>query len=93
MPSDDWTDSEDEDSSGKEGDEKIKMLEKKLASVRQSFADYRAMVTEKLGLTKTLGDGILDSSSRRERDDDTHYFKSYEENGMLLDMVCKMSCR
>lgn len=82
MPSDDWTDSEGVDLSGNEEDAKIKILEKKLTSVRQNFADYRAMVTEKICSTYNLDDNDHDISVKTERDDDTHYFESYEANGM-----------
>jgi len=37
------------------------------------------MVTEKLGLDDKNGD----TTSKPARDDDTHYFESYEANGML----------
>ena len=42
------------------------------------------MVTEKLGLANNLDDNNVDTSSKPKRDDDTHYFESYEANGMWI---------
>jgi len=56
-----------------------------LALAHQSLGDYRALVAEKLNLTKAV-ESIDDSPPDREaipaRDDDTHYFESYGANGM-----------
>jgi protein arginine N-methyltransferase 3 len=58
-------------------------LERKLALVKQEFADYRSLISQKLNAT--LLDGIADLGSNHvptpARDDDTHYFESYGENG------------
>ncbi|KAG6829437.1 hypothetical protein H0H87_011392 [Tephrocybe sp. NHM501043] len=69
---------------------RIKTLERKLALAKQNFVDYRALVSKKLGLA-----GSLDSPSQPgpsqtialERDDDTHYFKSYGENDIHAVMI------
>ncbi|KAG6914799.1 hypothetical protein DXG01_015230 [Tephrocybe rancida] len=83
---DDWSDSDEDDTAAANPVRRIKTLERKLALARQNFVDYRALVTKKLALA-----GSLDTSSEPgpsqaaapARDDDTHYFKSYGENGML----------
>lgn len=81
-----WSDSDaEEDTSDTDPARKIKILEKKLALAHQSLGDYRALVAEKLNLTKAV-ESIDDSPPNREalpaRDDDTHYFESYGANGM-----------
>ncbi|KAF9046251.1 protein arginine N-methyltransferase [Panaeolus papilionaceus] len=86
--SDDWSDSEDEDAVSRDPSRKIKALEKKLALAQQSLADYRALVTEKLDLTRAINE-VKESSEEAapSRDDDTHYFDSYAQNDIHAIMI------
>jgi protein arginine N-methyltransferase 3 len=61
---------------------RIRALEKRLADAKQDLADYREFVGERLNLSH-LTDATDDSSSiaALPRDDDSHYFESYNENG------------
>jgi protein arginine N-methyltransferase 3 len=55
----------------------------KLARVKQDFVDYRSLISQKLDLANLL-DATADPESNHAspaRDDDTHYFQSYGENG------------
>jgi len=89
--SEDWSDSDEDelDDANTDPNRKIKVLEKKLALARQSLGDYRALVAEKLDITKqvenlTLEEGPSDTVDVPKRDDDTHYFESYGANGMFV---------
>ncbi|KIM43061.1 hypothetical protein M413DRAFT_443870 [Hebeloma cylindrosporum] len=89
--SDNWSDSDvEEDPSDADPTRKIKALEKKLALAHQSLGDYRALVAEKLNLTKAV-ESIDDSPPDREalpaRDDDSHYFESYGANDIHAIMI------
>lgn len=84
----DWTDSdeeeEEEDFNSMDPTRKVKVLEKKLALAKQSLDDYRALVAEKLNVSKEVAspeDLSSNVGSSSERDDDTHYFESYGSNG------------
>jgi protein arginine N-methyltransferase 3 len=61
---------------------RIRALEKRLADAKQDLADYRAFVGERLDLS-LLTEAIDDATSGPvpPRDDDSHYFESYGENG------------
>lgn len=61
---------------------RIRALEKRLADAKQDLVDYRKFVGERLNLSH-LADATDDSSSSAAlpRDDDSHYFQSYNENG------------
>ena len=61
---------------------RIRALEKRLADAKQDLADYRTFVGERLNLSH-LTEATDDSSSGSmlPRDDDSHYFDSYNENG------------
>ncbi len=99
---DDWSDSEDEaatapDSSSQTLDlekatKRIKLLEKKLQQAKQEFVDYRKFVGNRLnlaGLAEALKEHPEASSTHVSaplRDDDSHYFQSYGENGTYLKM-------
>lgn len=50
----------------------------KLAAVKQDFADYRSLISQKLDATIDLGSNDAYGPAR---DNDTHYFQSYGENG------------
>jgi type I protein arginine methyltransferase len=67
---------------------RIRQLEEKVRRNRQEFADYRRLVSEQLNLAslaESLRDHVSPSSSKNtivpSRDDDSHYFQSYGENG------------
>lgn len=66
---------------------RIAALERKLVQAQQNLADYRSFVGERLdtsGFAQTLaseGQGPLDAPAR---DDDSHYFESYGENGKQI---------
>ncbi|KAH9480672.1 Ribosomal protein arginine N-methyltransferase rmt3 [Psilocybe cubensis] len=83
----DWSDSDDDadkDPMKMDPNQKVKLLEKKLALARQSLLDYRALIAEKLNISKQVTN-VEDLSSKLEaipktRDDDTHYFESYGSN-------------
>jgi type I protein arginine methyltransferase len=81
---DDWTDSEDEGNSNANPSRRIQTLEHKLAQVQQDFVECRKLISQKLDI-KSLIESQNDpgpSSAAPSRDDDTHYFDSYAENGM-----------
>jgi protein arginine N-methyltransferase 3 len=61
---------------------RIRALEKRLTDAKQDLADYREFVGERLNLSH-LTDATDDSGSiaALPRDDDSHYFESYNENG------------
>ncbi|KAF8955270.1 hypothetical protein BDZ97DRAFT_2080804, partial [Flammula alnicola] len=52
--SEDWTDSEDENLNDVDPNRKIKALEKKLAIARQSLGDYRALIADKLNISREV---------------------------------------
>jgi type I protein arginine methyltransferase len=56
----------------------------KLALVKQNFADYHSLISQKLNVS-TLADATVDPDADHAHvpahDDDTHYFQSYDENG------------
>jgi len=89
QPDDEWSESEDGESTSKDAvtdlpsaTRRIRALEKRLADAKQDQADYRKFVGERLNLSR-LTDAIDDSSSGAAlpRDDDSHYFESYNDNG------------
>ncbi|KAG5352943.1 hypothetical protein C0989_011848 [Termitomyces sp. Mn162] len=82
---DDWSDDEEEDAAKTDPVRRIKTLEQKLALAKQSLDEYRAFVAKKLDLGNSLDAPLQAEPSQTtapDRDDDTHYFKSYAENGM-----------
>lgn len=82
-PSSDWSDSEDEDSLV-DPNRKIQILEKKLLAAQQNLVQYRDFVTKKLnasGLSDVLSVSGPSQEAPPARDDDSHYFESYGENG------------
>lgn len=61
---------------------RIRALEKNIADSKRDFVDYRAFIGERLDLarlTETINES--DSALPGVRDDDSHYFESYGENG------------
>jgi type I protein arginine methyltransferase len=64
---------------------RILALEKQLQRTKQEYNDYRAFVSERLEKSDILAQINNDPSSNDPpaRDDDTHYFDSYAQNGTL----------
>ena len=92
-PSDDWSDSEDEEAENADPSHRIKILEKKLALAQQSLVDYRTLITEKCNipnLIKDINEPISRQVAPTSRDDDTHYFQSYGEHGQPVTFVSTM---
>ena len=90
---DDWSDDEEvvnnhqAPSDLPETQRRIRALENALHKARQDLADYRAFVSQRLNLAslaESLKEPEASSSTHVSvplRDDDSHYFQSYGENG------------
>ena len=91
---DDWSDEEGDGPSAEHGSDppadlpsalrRIHILEKKLSQAQNDLSDYRRLVTQNLDIS-SIAEIINDpvpSTDEAPRDDDTHYFLSYEYNGM-----------
>lgn len=84
--SDDWSDDEPNagpSSSQIDPSRRIAILERKLQQAKQDLVDYKALVSQRLDLSR-LQDAMTEpsgSSKVVERDDDSHYFQSYGQNG------------
>jgi len=78
------SDSDVEQGSATDPNHRIHVLERKLANAKNELNDYRALVGERLNLLPSLVESVDEPSSSTavRRDDDSHYFKSYEENGV-----------
>ena len=72
-----WSDSEDSEDPAR----KIRALENKLAQAQRELMEYRAIVNRQLDLDTVRAE----EPAKPPRDDDTHYFDSYAENGMRCD--------
>ena len=76
---------------------KIQSLENALHKAQQDLSDYRSFVGDRLnlaGLAEALQDPAESSSTHVGaplRDDDSHYFQSYGENGMYLAILHEVS--
>ena len=95
--SDNWSDDDDEaaeytnagPSSVTNPQQQIRILEKKLIQAQRDLADYRKLVETRFGLSqlaKELSTQIDEPSTAQGsagRDDDSHYFRSYGEHGMI----------
>lgn len=92
--SDDWTDSEPEDAEGtlattlsdpRRASQHVRRLEEKLAASRQELKDYRKLVEGRFDFSKLVEQVNEPQTSADSqpppRDDDSHYFRSYAENG------------
>lgn len=92
---DQWSDEEDQPPSSKVPEDvaaatrRIQALESKLQQAQQDLKDYRSLVKDKLNLSG-LSDVLQEASTSAPthaaaplRDDDSHYFQSYGENGKL----------
>lgn len=102
--SDDWTDSEQEDaviahispSDLDTAQKKILALEKKLKKAHDDLKNYRAFVGDRLNLS-TLAEALKEEPAATHvnvplRDDDSHYFQSYGENGDSYTTLFVNSC-
>lgn len=73
----------------------ISSLEGKLQKAKQDLIDYRTFVSERLNLT-SVAEALKESTSgepsgsAKSRDDDTHYFSGYAENGEWLTLLYAM---
>ncbi|KAG6379463.1 S-adenosyl-L-methionine-dependent methyltransferase [Boletus reticuloceps] len=68
---------------------RIQILEKKLSQAQMNLSDYRKLVTQNLDIS-SLAEIINDpdpSTGEAPRDDDTHYFLSYEYNDIHAVMI------
>jgi protein arginine N-methyltransferase 3 len=90
---DDWSDDEDffstEELPAPPSDlptalRRIELLERKIAQSHQDMAEYRALVGQQFDvghLAEIVNEAGPSSAGPTQRDDDTHYFSSYCENG------------
>lgn len=88
--SDDWSDSEGEEPTALDPNSRIKQLEKKLALAQQSLSEYRALISQKLdisSLIEAVNEPSMSEEATRPRDDDSHYFQSYEANDIHAVMI------
>ncbi|KAJ7166306.1 protein arginine N-methyltransferase [Mycena crocata] len=85
---DDWSDSDAEDA---DPAKRIIALEKHLAAAKQDLADYRALVSKQLDVPSLLAavnePGPSGGAVPAPRDDDSHYFQSYEANDIHAVMI------
>ncbi|KAJ7046428.1 protein arginine N-methyltransferase [Mycena alexandri] len=85
---DDWSDSDAEDTDPKK---RINALEKRLAAAKQDLADYRTLVAKQLDISSLLAavnePGPVAGAIPAARDDDSHYFQSYEANDIHAVMI------
>ncbi|KAJ7101532.1 S-adenosyl-L-methionine-dependent methyltransferase [Mycena belliarum] len=84
---DDWSDSDGEAS---DPTKRIKALENRLASAKQDLVDYRDMVSKQLdmpGLIAAVHEPAPAAGAPPARDDDSHYFQSYEANDIHAVMI------
>lgn len=92
LQSDDWSDDEDVAASTETPSDlsqalrKIRALENALHKAQQDLSDYRGFVGDRLNLAG-LAEALTEPSTSSThvaaplRDDDSHYFQSYGENG------------
>ncbi|KAJ2919153.1 hypothetical protein MD484_g1262, partial [Candolleomyces efflorescens] len=76
VSTDDWSDSEDEEDEPTDPVKKAHWLEKKLALAQQKVAEYQSLLYKRLDV-----ENPSEEIKPKPRDDDTHYFDSYAENG------------
>jgi type I protein arginine methyltransferase len=88
---DDWSDSEDGPNISAPDDivtatRRIATLESKLAAAKEELAHYRSLINQRVDIARIREaiDQPIASPSPIKRDDDTHYFESYEENGRTI---------
>ncbi|KAJ6554983.1 protein arginine N-methyltransferase [Mycena vulgaris] len=84
---DDWSDSDAETS---DPTKRIHALEKRLAGAKQDLADYRELVSKQLdmsSLVAVVNEPAPIAGAAPVRDDDSHYFQSYEANDIHAVMI------
>ncbi|KAJ7644712.1 protein arginine N-methyltransferase [Roridomyces roridus] len=86
---DDWSDSDAEDTTTTDPAKRIRLLEKRLAAAQQDLVDYRTMISTTLPriITAVNEDPGPSTTGPAARDDDSHYFQSYEENDIHAVMI------
>jgi protein arginine N-methyltransferase 3 len=98
---DDWSDDDDNGSFGSDPPpdlpsalRRIHLLEKKLSQAKNDLLDYRRLVTQNLDISSIaeITNDPVPSIDEAPRDDDTHYFLSYEYNGMHHFVVVEGRC-
>lgn len=86
--SDDWTDDEEdmEAKTEKDKDRIIRKLTSRYIQAKKDLVDFRQLVVHVKELAQSLQDSDAPVSSLTEvkRDDDTHYFDSYGDNGASI---------
>ena len=102
LGSDDWSEDEDEAeliSKEKDKDKVIRILSRKLQQTKKDLVDFRALVEKQLHVPEIKqaieedAETSVDLSKNQgaaTRDDDTHYFESYGENGMASKCSMKL---
>ncbi|EEB95768.1 hypothetical protein MPER_05210, partial [Moniliophthora perniciosa FA553] len=85
LQSGNWSDSEDE-STNSDPEKRIRVLEHKLAQAREEFNAYRALIGQRLNLIEAASDERAEAEAKS-RDDDSHYFESYEANDIHAVMI------
>lgn len=78
LEDDSWSDSDADASPDSNPAARIRALEKQLQLERRKLADYRALVLKQSPASDALKD--IDGVPAQVRDDDSHYFSSYDEN-------------
>ncbi|KAJ7119821.1 protein arginine N-methyltransferase [Mycena epipterygia] len=84
---DDWSDSDVEDT---DPAKRIAALEKRLSAAKQDLTDYRALISKQLDLPSlraAVNEPGPIAGAAPVRDDDSHYFQSYEENDIHAVMI------
>lgn len=81
--SEEWSDSDD-DETVSDPARRIAALEKKLTRAKQEFDEYRSVISQRLNISTLMEDAGPSAPIPNARDDDTHYFQSYGENGSSL---------
>ncbi|KAJ7505877.1 S-adenosyl-L-methionine-dependent methyltransferase [Mycena galericulata] len=84
----DWSDSDAEDTT--DPAKRISALEKRLSEAKQDLADYRALVSKQLDISSLIAavnEPGPSAGAAPARDDDSHYFQSYEENDIHAVMI------
>jgi protein arginine N-methyltransferase 3 len=84
---DDWSDSDEATKAPQDltaALHRIESLESKYKKVKQDLADYRKLVSERLDIAGLAEADSHPSTSAISRDDDSHYFESYDKNGKIV---------
>ncbi|KAJ6453197.1 protein arginine N-methyltransferase [Mycena vitilis] len=85
---DDWSDS---DAENTDPAKRAIALEKRLSAAKQDLADYRTLVSKQLDIPSLLAavnePGPVAGPPAAARDDDSHYFQSYEANDIHAVMI------